>query len=172
LALDRASLLPLLVRLLLGTRVAAGAAAVTFALDDSLVAGPAGTGSLDGLPGRTAVWIRLEDRLGRAAAGHRVGHLIRLALVRVAGLPDVTLELNATLLLDDVRRLMRGEPDVRRLLEGDLTAPSVGAGAKLLIRPPRGAVHVRLDPGKVVLSEGRLNPPQPRQRPARPAQAA
>jgi len=73
---------------------------------------------------------RIEQSLGRLAAHHLVGDMIRL--VRIAGAAvDAAAELDPGALLDDVRGLVRGGVQIRRAREADAIADREGARAEL-----------------------------------------
>lgn len=71
----------------------------------------------------------VEQRLGRLAAIHAVGHGIGQLLVAIAGLADAAGDLHARALLNDVRGLVRGHAEGGRRRERNVLADRKGLGA-------------------------------------------
>ncbi|XXR37424.1 hypothetical protein WME90_42000 [Sorangium sp. So ce375] len=119
-------------------------------------AGPAAaTGHLHA--GLAAAPLLVQQGLGRLPADDGIGHLVGLPLVAIADLADAAVELDTRLLLHDVRRLVRGEPQVRRPTEGDAIADRERPGAQPRRGAARSAVAARANMTDVVATERLLD---------------
>jgi hypothetical protein len=113
-----------------------------------------------------------QERRGRLAAHHRVGDRVGVALVRIIDRADAAVELDASPLLEDVRRLVGGGVQIRGRGEGEVVAGGVGRGADGGGCLGRRAADVGADAREVVVgAEGPLDLVEVRQRPGRAGQA-
>ena len=91
-----------------------------------------------------------EEIVRRRPLAIAVGHRIGLVLVRVACPADAPGQAHPAALLDHVRRLVRGEPQVRRRLERDMLACGEGGSAHGLVCADCRAADVRPDTRQVM----------------------
>ena len=101
--------------------------------------------------------VLAQQRLARLALDDKVGDLVGVALVRIAGLADAALELHAAALLDDVGGLVGGGVEVRLAAERDVVAGGEGVGAHGLGAGRGSLVGVGDDLADVVAAEGALD---------------
>ncbi len=113
-------------------------------------------------------WRPVEQRLGRVAAHDRIGHRVGVMLEGIRR-PAVhaALELHATTLLDDVRRLVRGRMHVRCMREPDRVSGRIRFRTERGARLGGRAADVRADLRDVVLAEAGLDRGRVRQRSSR-----
>jgi hypothetical protein len=114
----------------------------------------------------------VEQRLRRSAVRHGVGDAIGIALPAVSRAADVVGQAQAFALLHDVRGLVRGQVQRRRLAERDAVSRREGECAHPAIRVGRVASDARSHVRDVVPAKCRLNLLGMRQGKARIAQAA
>jgi hypothetical protein len=99
----------------------------------------------------------VERRLRRHALHDERSDLVCVPLVRISNLADAALELNATALLDHVRRLVGHGVQIGALTQHDVITRCVGACAHLAGACRRARAYVGLDPRDVVPPECALD---------------
>ena len=106
----------------------------------------------------------VENVLRGASSHDGIRHGVGMALVRVPRLTDATLQLHATTLLDDVRRLVSGGLEARSTGKCDVIAGRVRLGADRSARGVSRATDVSLDVIDIVAAEQALDRLAVRQR--------
>jgi hypothetical protein len=106
----------------------------------------------------------VQEILSGLTGDHPRRHGVGVPLVAVAGLPHAVGEVDARLLLHDVRGLVRGGEEARLAVEGHVPAHRVGRGAQGPRRVRRRAAGVRPHGRDVVATEQVLDPLAVRQR--------